>query len=626
MAKDKEKKKATKSHKKKDLASNKTEKKALSFFNNKKQLLKTCKITGFVLIGLVVLIRLYNLNSYNRIYPRTYAGSIDLGGKSLKEATNILSQAISAQKNSEIKLKFEDKNWTLKLNELNLDASPEKIAHSALNIGRKGGFKNIVRSQWKSVLKGNQVIISSNYNQDKLNEFLVNVSKEIDKPEKNATIVVKDSKATVEKEVTGERINLELVKKQIFEAVSSFSLTSEIVLYREVVQPKVKFIEAEVLLEQINNIIKEKIVLKSPKKNFNLETNEFGGWLDYKLNSEKTITGQEKNTLVITLKDDAVSAYVTWLSLQIDQKANDAKFNIQDGKASAFQQSQIGYKLDQEKTKTLIQDAILKIENKVTLPVEVIEPLVSATSAEKMGIKEVIGEGISHFYGSPTNRRKNIAVGAKALHGLIIKPGEEFSTDKALTPIDGTNGYFPGLVIKDGRTVTDFGGGICQVSTTLFRAVLNAGLDVTERSAHAYRVGYYEPPVGMDATIYDPTTDFKFINNTDYPILIQTYVKDGDSEIGFIFYGTKDSRNIEISRPVVYNITPPGAPIYVESSKLETGDITQVESAHNGATASFTYKVTKGSEVLSDDTFKSSYTPWTAMYLYGPGTEIPPAQ
>jgi vancomycin resistance protein YoaR len=191
-----------------------------------------------------------------------------------------------------------------------------------------------------------------------------------------------------------------------------------------------------------------------------------------------------------------------------------------------------------------------------------------------------------------------------------------------LGKIDASSGYLEELVIKDNRTTPEFGGGLCQVSSTLFRAALNAGLNIVERQNHKYRVSYYEPPVGMDATIYDPAPDFKFQNNFGSFIYIQSKI--AGTKITFEIYGTKDSRVVEISAPVLGDIVDPGAPVYVETDTLAPGEKKQIEKAHQGATARFDYKVSKDGQVIQQTTFVSKYVPWPERWLVGKGTPPTP--
>ena len=225
--------------------------------------------------------------------------------------------------------------------------------------------------------------------------------------------------------------------------------------------------------------------------------------------------------------------------------------------------------------------------------------------------------GTSNFKGSPKNRRHNIKVGADTLSGILITPGEEFSLVKALGEINKETGYLPELVIKGNRTIPEYGGGLCQIGTTIFRATLASGLPILERKNHSFRVRYYEP-AGTDATIYGPKPDYRFLNDTGYHILIQTRIE-GDDLI-FEFWGTKDGRVAEQTKPVIYNITAPKPTQYIETADLPVGEVKCTEHAVPGADTSFDYKVTYPSGEVKETTFKSHYIPWQEVCLIG----VPP--
>jgi vancomycin resistance protein YoaR len=246
--------------------------------------------------------------------------------------------------------------------------------------------------------------------------------------------------------------------------------------------------------------------------------------------------------------------------------------------------------------------------------VETQAPVIRGEAAERLGIRELIGRGTSDFSGSPTNRRKNIKLGAERVHGTIVLSGEEFSMIKTLGPIDGEHGWLPELVIKGNRTLPEFGGGLCQIGTTAFRAAMNTGLLITERRNHSYRVRYYEP-AGTDATIYDPSPDFKFKNDTPYAILITTELQ-GDIVV-FSVWGTEDGREAVIGKSVVTNITAPPPKKLIETTDLPVGQTKCTETAHAGATAKVDYTVTYGNGKTKKVTFTSVYRPWQAVCLVG---------
>ncbi len=338
-------------------------------------------------------------------------------------------------------------------------------------------------------------------------------------------------------------------------------------------------------------------------------------WIDYAKWLEIYVNTDYENKLSLRLNKELVRGHLESLAQAVNQPAQDAKFQMKDNKVVEFSASQNGREVDLEKSYEKINDAII---NQKQVDIEVVvaetEPNNATAEVNEMGIKELIGVGKSSFPGSPANRRHNIGVGAAALNGMLIKPGEEFSLITTLGSIDAESGYLPELVIKENKTIPEFGGGLCQVGTTTFRMALDAGLPITERRNHSYRVSYYEP-AGTDATIYDPKPDFRFVNDTGNYILIQAKVIKDD--LRFELWGTKDGRKVEQTAPTIYNIVAPGPTKIIESADLKPGEKKCTEKAHNGADAYFDRKVTYANGEVKEERWKSHYVPWQAVCLVG---------
>jgi len=292
---------------------------------------------------------------------------------------------------------------------------------------------------------------------------------------------------------------------------------------------------------------------------------------------------------------------------------------MKDGKVTSWQNGQAGRALDQEATALAITNGVLSGQKEIPLVVKALAS--QSTNSDNLNIKEIIGTGHSNFVGSPPNRIHNIQVGAAAVNGLLIKPGEEFSLVKVLGDVSDKTGYLPELVIKGDKTVPEFGGGLCQIGTTVFRSALASGLPITARQSHSYRVSYYEP-AGMDATIYIPRPDLRFINDTGNYILIQSRIEKND--LYFDFWGVSDGRVATTTKPVIYNIVKPEPTKIIESDSLKPGEKKCTEHAHNGADAYFDYTVIYpvGATTTPEQTtrFKSHYVPWQEVCLIGKAT------
>ncbi len=302
-----------------------------------------------------------------------------------------------------------------------------------------------------------------------------------------------------------------------------------------------------------------------------------------------------------------------------------AEFNISNNKVVAFKQSSDGKSINMDKLTTDLKNAVpglIKSANskvvRIEIPIKTVAPEITTEEANDKGIVEIIGEGNSTFLHSIPNRVHNVTLAATKINGILIAPGEEFSFNKALGDVTRFTGFKEAYVIQNGKTVLGDGGGVCQVSTTLFRALLNAGLPITERSAHAYRVGYYEQdsPPGLDATIYVPTVDLKFKNDTGKHILIQSSVDPVNLSLKFTLFGKSDGRITEVSTPVLSNISSPPEAVYQDDPNLPKGQIKQVEYAAPGGRSVFTRTITKDGKDTTD-TFVSNYRAWQAVFLRG---------
>jgi vancomycin resistance protein YoaR len=323
---------------------------------------------------------------------------------------------------------------------------------------------------------------------------------------------------------------------------------------------------------------------------------------------------------------EKLEGVVEEIAVEVDRPVQDALFEFKNGKVVNFQVSKEGREVDRQQVKKLIILAFSWPRGEkdlipLDLPVKIIEPKITTEKSNELGIRELLAEGESFFKDSIPSRVHNIVLASSYLHGVVIPPGEVFSFAKKIGTISAEVGYKPAYVIKNKATVLEDGGGVCQVSTTLFRAALNAGLPIIERKAHYYRVGFYEQggyPPGLDATVYPPSPDLKFKNDTPGHILIQTIVDKEVKRLVFQLYGTSDGRRVEITKPVIHSQTPPPEPIYIDEPTLPVGVIKRIDSAHWGAKVSFSRKVFYADGSLKEEqTFWSNYVAWPAVYQRG---------
>jgi len=337
----------------------------------------------------------------------------------------------------------------------------------------------------------------------------------------------------------------------------------------------------------------------------------------------------------VVLNSEGLRSLLKPVKTEVDRPASNAKFIFNDDtkQLDLMEDSKTGRVMDLDASIAAINDALLRGEHTVPLVIVEDQPKVSGSSTgQELGITELIASETSYFYGSSVERIQNIQAAAERFHGVMVAPGEIFSMGEAMGDVSLENGFAEALIIYGGRTIKGVGGGVCQVSTTLFRTVFNAGFPVVERYSHAYRVSYYEMTAsgavdnrlaGLDATVYFPLVDFKFKNDSPYWILMETYVNVQARSLTWKFYSTSDGRSVTWDTTGPVNVVPAPPPLFEENPELKKNEMKQVDYAANGADVTVTRTVYQNGAVLFQDQFITHYEPWQAICQYGPDSKKP---
>jgi len=323
----------------------------------------------------------------------------------------------------------------------------------------------------------------------------------------------------------------------------------------------------------LQKIVKDDFYLTTDNEEIIVKQDEQNNWIE-----EYTRVYSGKKDLRIN--QSAISEYLESLAPLFAIEPINANLKYSGDKAEIFKPAETGQRLDISKTVSAISTSLMAGEKHSNLVVEMVEPEITLEKINNLGINTLIGKGESDYGKSPASRIHNIKVGMARFNGTIIKPGEEFSFNKILGDVDEATGYQAELVIKSGKLIKEFGGGLCQVSTTVFRAAINTGLPITERKPHSFSVAYYNPQ-GFDSTIYPGVVDLKFINDTPNHILIQTKVI--GSKLSVEIYGSNDGRIVEVERPIQYDIKPSGAMKAYFTRKITLKDGTVKEEKFNSS-------------------------------------------
>jgi len=562
----------------------------------------------------------------DKIYHGVRIDGFNLGGLNIEQASKVIDGKFNEVYGNGFTFDYQDTSKTIPLFIADapvISIDSKKMARQAFEYSHPNNWFTEFTRQVRSLIIKKSLEPQSSFDKYILKEETMKQFAAFDDPAQNSEIIVdiknkknKDYSLAFTDEKSGTSLSYDQALNQLESSIKNFN-NPKISLTLSTDKPKVSKSMAESTTDLIHEIVDlDTLSLTHEKENFDIEWSDYIYWFE--------ITTNEENQPIIQFNHDRVMGQLDSIAQNVNREPKDAKFQIKAGRVTEFQASQSGIQLDQETTyKNLNQEFLINKNN--TLPLVVNEDFADITteSVNDLGIKELLGVGRSNFSGSPANRRHNIGVGAAALNGLLIAPGAEFSLIDALGDIDGANGYLQELVIKENRTIPEYGGGLCQVGTTTFRMALDSGVEITERKNHSYRVSYYEP-AGTDATIYDPKPDFRFLNDTTHHILIQTKME--GNELIFELWGTDDGRTVDQTYPQIFNITSPGPTKYVDTTELAPGKTKCIESAHNGADAVFYRTVTYANGETKEETWRSHYVPWQQVCLRGIDPDATPEE
>ncbi len=581
----------------------------------KKAILKWLLTSLFTLLLLFFIV--YHLAYLKKIYPGVSIAYQPVGNKTISEASIVLNNYLAEKKPAKLYFFSEtEQEWEANLEELNFFYDVGLSVEKAYQIGRSTQPLKDLQVKTKSWFKATNIGLEYSLDQNLLESKVATIAGQIFIPAIEPTIKIVEatpagqtSRISIEQGKNGQELDKRKLMALINQQIAQVDFQS--------INLPVIHISPILTEEQIENtrfraekFLNKKLLLKTKENSWQLEEKELIELLSFSNG----------------FNQDKIADWAKNLASVVNRLPQNATFRFSEGKVIEFKPAQEGKKLEEKKTIDFIAQALAQLEEEesqvnINLPVITSQPAIKTADVNSLGIKELVGKGTSYFRGSITSRIHNIKLASSKLNGLLIPPGEIFSFNQALGEVSLSTGYKEAYIIRDGRTVLGDGGGVCQVSTTLFRAALDAGLPIVERKAHAYRVSYYEQnsPVGLDATVFSPTADLKIKNDTPVHLLIQTSVDNQNYRLVFKLYGAHDGRSVNISKSRIWDQSPPPPDLYQDDPSLPTGQIKQIDWKSWGAKVAFDYKVERFGEILQKQTFYSNFRPWQAIYLRGTG-------
>ena len=502
------------------------------------------------------------------VLPRTYLGKIRIAGTAEEAREQIAKSSRAFEKNPTLVI-FGDKKIKTTLGEIGLAINDEKT-HANLIEAFEGGSPKYHLRWWEHLIWGYDAPVFYSINMGQLEKAVGQKFDTMLAPVQEASLKLENDKVTLMPAKEGTGIDSMMVVSQILRNLKDWD--GEVVEVKlKKINPEISNEEAENMRQELVNLISYPFALKALDYTFRLPRPTLLSWIEILKvqNQGGIVTGsgdEDLNVIISSIltgrsySDSKKGYHLEWepkkeeiknylekeVQSRVYRKPVNGTLALENGVIKEVAPSQSEVTTDMGKAVEIVAQSFRNNEYFINLPVQEIPAALSLAKVRELGIDTLIGRGDSDFTGSPNNRKHNIRVGASKFNGAVIGKDEEFSFLKTLGPVDKSTGYLPELVIKQDKTVPEFGGGMCQVSTTCFRAEVNAGLRTTERQNHAYPVQYYSPQ-GTDATVYIPHPDLRFMNDTPGPILIQTTIV--GNKLTFEFFGKSDGRRVELEGP-----------------------------------------------------------------------------
>ena len=586
----------------------------------------------FALLGSLIPV-IYNWRYNGLIYPGVTVHGVDLSGLSTEQATDRLNEKLLYPTTGKIIFQWGEKTWQAAPRELGLFVDVQTTVLAAYNLGRTSGLLEQVNTQFNLWYSGQNLAPVLVFDERVAQNYLTTLAAEIDLPIIEASLSISGVDVVVVPGQVGRLMDVEAARLALRQHLPT--LTDGIIPLTVNETPPV-ILDATEQAEIARRILSAPLVISLG----DAEPGDPGPWtfepvaLASMLSIER-VEKPEGAIYQVGLNSTQLRTFLEGIAPNLIRYPVNARFIFNDDTRllEVIEPSVIGRSLDVAPNLQLIQDKLVAGEHNIALDLDMHLPQVTDdATGQSLGITELVSSYSSYFYGSSNDRIQNIQTASARFHGVLVPPGASFSMAEILGDVSLDTGYAEALIIFGDRTIKGVGGGVCQVSTTLFRTVFFGGFPIVERHPHAYRVGYYEQTAGggynanlagLDATVYVPIVDFKFINDTPSWLLMETYVNVQARQLTWKFYSTSDGRTVDWETSGPQNVVEPPKPLYEENPDLPKDKIIQVDWEAEGADITVNRTVWRGGQILFSDQFYTHYLPWRAVYQYGPGTKIP---
>jgi vancomycin resistance protein YoaR len=568
------------------------------------------------IVGLIALDRAYS----GRIISNVAIQGLDLSQREPAIAGAALRSRYGAFLKAPLTFQFEGSTWRPTAEQIGVRLAIDEAVDRAYGAGRGVDLFTSIPEAVAIWRNGLDLPVQLVVDQRQLQQYLAGLAREVEQTPRNAHLGILKGQLISTPATIGRQLLIDDTVHASMAAIHNLQPQTITLRTREL-RPLVEDTGIAEAQHQLSGLLQGSVILKAADQSWTWSPEELSPLVQI---AWVPSTDGRTQRLVASLDRTLLERQIQPFSKEIDLTPIEPRLHFTANGLQITRAGQDGARLEVAQAVDQLNVALWHNERTIELPVTVLQPQARPDTLANLGIGELVAQGKSSFEASAAYRVTNILAGARQMEGVLIAPGQEFSFDQTVGEIDESNGFTEGYAIIDGRTQQEWGGGVCQVSTTVFRAAFWAGMPITERNQHSFRIRWYEKfdPIGMDAAIFTGPNgyDLRFVNDTDHWMLMETVVDTSNEVLTVNLYGTKPNREVIQTPPVITKQVPaPTKPRYVNDPKLPAGTLKQTDTARGGMDVRVGRIVKQNGVVLYEDTFFSRFQPWPNIYARGTG-------
>jgi vancomycin resistance protein YoaR len=577
-------------------------------------------VITLVVLGIAGGITSFYRSYEGRIYPNVSIQGIAVGEMTPEQAESALRSRYAAFLRQPVVITYGDRQWTPTLDELGMTFDFRGAVDAAYNAGRGHGLIDDAREIAAIWQHGLDVPLHVSYDETRAQAYLTQLAREIERAPADAQVRLDGAQIAIVGAAIGRQVLVDATLSHVSQQLQAF-VPATIPLQTREIPPRLDDATVAAARAQIETILQGPLALRVDKNEYEWTVADLADMIII-----NRVPSAEGDRIAVTLDQDMIARRIRQIADETEKPGTRPRVAWNNGDLKIMKPGKPGLRLDEARARDMVIAAAMGRDRTLDLPMVPTDPPVTEANLHQLGIRELVSIGKSDFTGSAAYRVHNIGVGMQLLNGLLIAPGEEFSFNKNIGQINAANGFVEGAAIIQNRTQQEFGGGICQDSTTMFRAAFWAGLPITERWGHSFYISWYDKYAlgprgngpGLDATIFTGGPDLKFVNDTGAWLLIQAWSNPKTGVAQIELYGTKPNRTVDLTHKVYDHTPAPTEPVFVADPKVPRGTIKHTDKARGGMTIDVYRLVVENGAPRPPELFRTRFRPWPNIYTLNP--------